>query len=148
MHELALMTWFVLVLIASVAAIFIWQRRRRGGAIFAAIVFFGALGSYFLFQTDTNDATLRLFGLGSLIISSIGLLGLIRERVPKDKCLECGYDFHGETAESSTRCPECGTPRPSMRGKCLECKQDLRQAIAGGSIKCPYCGAAIHDAKR
>jgi len=148
MHVYAMMTWFVLVLVASVLAIVIWQRRRRGGAVFAAVVFFGALGSYLLFQSDVDDPTMRLLGLGSLVMAGVGLLGLIPERLPRNKCHECDYDFRGETAESCTRCPECGTPRASMRGHCLECKKDVRQAIAGGSIKCPYCGTAIPDPRR
>jgi DNA-directed RNA polymerase subunit RPC12/RpoP len=140
---LLLIAWFAFVLTASCVSAFILHRRGRTRAVYAAIVFLGALGSYPLFLYKEFAIHWIGVGIASLTLSLAACRGLQRPRLPSGRCWSCGYDLAGETPESSARCPECGAARPSMKGHCLECKADVRQAIAGGSIICPHCRAPL-----
>lgn len=128
----------ILVGVASVIAIGILQRRGMKGAPIAMLPIIGAGCSFFVLAPQWLPA-----GIFGVVLMGVSCLGLIPPRITRDRCPTCGYDLQHEDERSGTRCPECGTPRPSMDGQCLGCRADIRSAVAGGTDRCPHCGEPV-----
>ena len=106
----------VVVVVGSIVAGLILDRRGSRGLLFAALVLLGAFAVPLLL-IDALDGPLRIAAGCTVLLGLLSCFALRRPRLSTKRCWSCGHDFTGATPQPGTRCPACGLPlkKPPFR---------------------------------